>query len=95
VVTAPRFATPMALAFRVALLEPGSAGRIVWHLEYRAERPASAPTQEALVAAWDEFLRDTLGRLEADLRGALPAVHEVIVETRPTHPPTSPSSRRK
>jgi ABC-type uncharacterized transport system auxiliary subunit len=60
--------------FRIGLLEPGSAGRILWHREYRAERPVAARTQEALVTAWNECLRETAGRLEADLRVALPTL---------------------
>jgi hypothetical protein len=60
--------------FRVALLEPGSAGRILWHREYRAQRPVTARTQDALVTAWNECLQETLGRLEEDLRAALPRV---------------------
>lgn len=60
--------------FRVALLEPGSAGGILWHREYRAERSVTARTQGALVAAWNECLQETLGRLEEDLRAALPRV---------------------
>jgi cholesterol transport system auxiliary component len=60
--------------FRVALLEPGSAGRILWRREFRAQCPVTARTQDALVAAWNECLQETLRRLEEDLRAALPRV---------------------
>jgi cholesterol transport system auxiliary component len=67
-------ASKAVMDFRVGLLEPGSAGRILWHREYRAERPVTARTQDALVAAWNECLQELLGRMEGDLREAGPVV---------------------
>src|SRR4029453_1067088 len=67
-------ASKAGMGFRVGLLEPGSAGRILCHREYRAERPVATRTQDALVAAWNECLQELLGPMEGDLREAGPGV---------------------
>ena len=56
------------LQLRCALLdESGGASRVVLYREYRVARPVAPASREALVAGWNEALREILASLEQDL----------------------------
>jgi ABC-type uncharacterized transport system auxiliary subunit len=59
------------LRLRCALLdEAGGSSRVVLYREYEAARPVAAASREALVAGWNEALREILAALEQDLAAA-------------------------
>ncbi len=59
------------LRLRCALLdESGDAPRVLLYREYFSARPVAPASREALVAGWNEALREVLGALEQDLAGA-------------------------
>ena len=64
--------TPRAvLRLRCALRdESGGASRVLLYREYASARPIAPASREALVAGWNEALREVLAALEQDLAGA-------------------------
>jgi ABC-type uncharacterized transport system auxiliary subunit len=59
------------LRLRCALLEESAgASRVLLYREYSAARPVAPASREALVAGWNEGLREILDALERDLAAA-------------------------